>query len=570
MDAWSEGKLLVVLTGLLLILAAPVLADEHETASSVSESTSDRLEAERLAAERLFWQSVKDSEDRADIQAYLDKYPDGEYAVLARNRLKRLASSPEQITSPTPNSADGDGPPAESTTPVIVQEPDNAPKRIIRAIAGQLDQWFDSTGLRLALAAPIWAEEGEDDTITIHFPGARLVHRREDLSYELGDLAMAVTPQSDADYGFEAMLPATVAFPRGQITVDRGEISGIWQSDLDMPSTLDVTVSGLRMINNRKQEAINVGSLTVSRTADRSPERLWNDHTTLSLSDFRLAPDLLDQGLKLSRLNVKVSAQDADLDTLLTMLRTGMSAGDKGEAEALEFFLQGRYGRLEADVTVHDLITIVGGNVILRIGGLNTRAVLDNREELADLEVMIEADEFHIDETISDGLPPEVTPSAATIGIAVRRYPLRRLATKFVDMMDAARNGEASKRRLEQVMMTELAAAKTSLDIQKFRIVAPMFEVEAGGLLQVNPKSDFGATGRMNVRLQGFGNVTKLLARQGEIKAIGVLLLLQGLGSPRLDEGNEMPVYEYEFDLPDDGLGTVNGISLGILREALE
>ena len=55
--------------------------------------SSDRLTAEQLAAERLFWESVKDSEDAADIQAYLDKYPGGEYEALARNRLRRLQGS---------------------------------------------------------------------------------------------------------------------------------------------------------------------------------------------------------------------------------------------------------------------------------------------------------------------------------------------------------------------------------------------------------------------------------------------------------------------------------------------
>ena len=52
---------------------------------------SARLEAERLAAEREFWASVKESDDPADIQAYLDQYPGGTYAALARNRLGRLA-----------------------------------------------------------------------------------------------------------------------------------------------------------------------------------------------------------------------------------------------------------------------------------------------------------------------------------------------------------------------------------------------------------------------------------------------------------------------------------------------
>ena len=48
--------------------------------------------------------SVKGSEERADIQAYLDRYPDGAYAVLARNRLKLLeraskGSGPSEVAS---------------------------------------------------------------------------------------------------------------------------------------------------------------------------------------------------------------------------------------------------------------------------------------------------------------------------------------------------------------------------------------------------------------------------------------------------------------------------------------
>ena len=46
--------------------------------------------AEPTAAERLFWQSVKDSGDAADLRAYLDRYPQGTYAALARNWLGRL------------------------------------------------------------------------------------------------------------------------------------------------------------------------------------------------------------------------------------------------------------------------------------------------------------------------------------------------------------------------------------------------------------------------------------------------------------------------------------------------
>ena len=53
-------------------------------------SESARVEAERLATEREFWASVKGSEEPEELQAYLDRYPDGPYVVLARSRLKRL------------------------------------------------------------------------------------------------------------------------------------------------------------------------------------------------------------------------------------------------------------------------------------------------------------------------------------------------------------------------------------------------------------------------------------------------------------------------------------------------
>ena len=52
--------------------------------STPSASTVDR--------DALFWSSIKDSADAADYQAYLDQYPDGGFAALARIRLKRLSA----------------------------------------------------------------------------------------------------------------------------------------------------------------------------------------------------------------------------------------------------------------------------------------------------------------------------------------------------------------------------------------------------------------------------------------------------------------------------------------------
>ena len=45
-------------------------------------------------SEITFWQSVQNSGDIADIQAYLDTYPKGHYAILARNKIARLEKAP--------------------------------------------------------------------------------------------------------------------------------------------------------------------------------------------------------------------------------------------------------------------------------------------------------------------------------------------------------------------------------------------------------------------------------------------------------------------------------------------
>ena len=43
--------------------------------------------------ELLFWESVKDSGNLADLRAYLERYPNGAFAVLARNRVKTLTGA---------------------------------------------------------------------------------------------------------------------------------------------------------------------------------------------------------------------------------------------------------------------------------------------------------------------------------------------------------------------------------------------------------------------------------------------------------------------------------------------
>ena len=66
-------------------------------------------------SEQMFWQSVKDSTDPADFEAYLAQYPNGTFVTLARNRLRKLKETQTATIVPTPSLA----PPSEAVQPAV-------------------------------------------------------------------------------------------------------------------------------------------------------------------------------------------------------------------------------------------------------------------------------------------------------------------------------------------------------------------------------------------------------------------------------------------------------------------
>ena len=56
-------------------------------------------QADSEATERLFWQSINDSDDPASFEAYLDEYSNGKFAALARLRIKKLMAITEEQTA---------------------------------------------------------------------------------------------------------------------------------------------------------------------------------------------------------------------------------------------------------------------------------------------------------------------------------------------------------------------------------------------------------------------------------------------------------------------------------------
>jgi formylglycine-generating enzyme required for sulfatase activity len=89
-----------------------------------------------------FWNSIKESNDAADYRAYLEKYPNGEFVTLAKNRIKRL-ETPSSSNQPAGNqptkSAGAETSLPVSPTPSAGEPPDHPASRIefVRIPAGE-------------------------------------------------------------------------------------------------------------------------------------------------------------------------------------------------------------------------------------------------------------------------------------------------------------------------------------------------------------------------------------------------------------------------------------------------
>ena len=90
-------------------LGAPVAVATAPAEAPAREPRDPGPSAVLAQQENLFWQSIMNSTDAADFEAYLRRFPDGVYADLARNRAAAVA--------PPPEPAAPDPPPVDATAP---------------------------------------------------------------------------------------------------------------------------------------------------------------------------------------------------------------------------------------------------------------------------------------------------------------------------------------------------------------------------------------------------------------------------------------------------------------------
>jgi hypothetical protein len=94
--------------------AAPQRSAQPSRANTKTNQGAKSKGDEAAATERTYWESIRSSTDPEDFKAYLKKYPNGQFADLANNRIRALEAAKAQL-SPTPS-------PTPAPTPEPVYE----------------------------------------------------------------------------------------------------------------------------------------------------------------------------------------------------------------------------------------------------------------------------------------------------------------------------------------------------------------------------------------------------------------------------------------------------------------
>ena len=96
------------LAGLVLLLAGCQKTAEEPADASASPEPAEAANAEPAPVDEVeleFWRSVKDSEHTDDLWTYLEKYPQGTFADLAKSKIERLAKGDAKTAPPPPSAA---------------------------------------------------------------------------------------------------------------------------------------------------------------------------------------------------------------------------------------------------------------------------------------------------------------------------------------------------------------------------------------------------------------------------------------------------------------------------------
>ena len=549
-----------------------VLPGMDESPAVAGDTPAPTAPDDDAAFELTFWNSIKNSKDPADYQAYLETYPKGKFAALARVRAKRKHQRQAVVVAPR-SEAVGERLPTRRGTARQVRD----------AVVAALEDFAKAhpDAPRLVTSEPISAVE-KQGRVTVTFADARFMFDKRDGLY-LGTVALTVTPGDDDQYPFVLHLPNRIEARErdkivGVIAMERIAVAGTWLSDLEVFTDLDVALRGLRLDVGDAKDRVTVstlGSLAATRKLNRGDGALWSGPFSAVVSDFHAQDERGRDQFDLAELRIEGRSEEVDLAGWARLWEFfGIDTGegpqplDAVEAKRFTTFLKDfSWGAVAFELAVTGVEARERDRTVFSLDGGRWTGAVDATRDLGALGLSFELDTLRV----ADGdIPQDLLPSRMFMDLAGEDVPLRMWLTDVLSEV-ALRGPQALNERTvfdEARFMDLVMKARSALVLRNFDYQCKAFSVDATGRLSVEPEAAFMVVGGMTASVRGLDRTIRLAKREGKTdrdfrEAAAFLSQLREFARTLKTTGGGEALHELQFEILRQGEITVNGKHFG-------
>ena len=527
------------------------------------------------ALELAFWNAIKDSTDPASFEAYLQQFPQGTFAPLARLKLGKKPQ--EQVATVVPQRK-----PVQ--TPAFGQDLRREAPRIRGAVVDTLNRLLAMADIRLDTSSPVTAAVREG-RVVLNFRDARLFFSSSD-ALSLGTITLAVTPRGGGMFEFEAKIPerfiAHNISGMGQkavayFNVRNPRLSGRFSGDLQALTALDLRVEAVEVtrLDMEKRTILRLAEGSLHQELTKNAQHRWGGPVKLSLSGLHAGIKPSREGLEIGKLELTVQLDGVDLRGLRHIYAAlgPESQGQFGMFELpvlLASFLQlPDWNGMGIDAVLSDVTAIDNERLMFRIDHGTAKARIDGPTDFATARIDLEAAGLQAPEA---DWPAPIWPSQGNATVLASRIPLRSLLVGVLGIPEPERllNPPAQTEPPVPGMRPKdlFASARMEVAIKKLALISPDLAIRGYGSATIDPFATAGLVGQVQVTTEGLARAVSLVQKQKQISDVDDFLTIANSfekAGIELDEGAasaQGPIRKLHFDIglfEKEG-PTVNGI----------
>jgi hypothetical protein len=461
--------------------------------------------------ELAFWNSIKDSRNPTDYRAYLETYPNGKFAALAR---ARGGATQQAALRPPPKAAPPEG-----------IDLDAEARRIRRGLTEFLEISNARLGpdfqFRSAGPMTVLAHAGE---VLVEFRDAHVVMDGR-TRFMLGNPRFAITPREDGLLDFAATLPKHIDVrvesegalrPVGFLATDGFTLAGTWSTDLTDFTGLNLAIRNLRLVEKKRDRTrtlLTAQSFTAERDFQKTGRHSWSGPERIALTGlhFTPAPSVTFELAELA-IERQVDAMDMKLwnaigiTSQLTPLLTVM----RGEQIRLPGFLlsQRDWGKMTLDARLAGFRASERDSGVFSLDDAEATITIDGAGTYATVDVHLVVGEM-IANLPDTNLMPELFPRRAVAEVRIERIPLRAILGKFLEVMTGP---PEQLRPVEEDVFALVRKAEPVLSLDHLVYETAIASVMASGSARTNEMHQIPFLGDLDARIEGLDGLIREIA----------------------------------------------------------